>query len=96
MFWTCAIGYAAAYYFVEGLLVVGGEAGRPASALHALYFSIVTMTTLGFGDLYANPKSNMGLILLMTQVLIGYVVLAALVTRLAVMFTSEGPSAANR
>ena len=59
----------------------------------AVYFSIVTMTTLGFGDLYANANSILGHVLLTVQVLIGYILLAALVTRFAVLFTAGGPSA---
>ena len=50
------------------------------------------MTTLGFGDIYANPKSPVGQILLIFHVLLGYVFLAALVTRLAVLFTADGPA----
>ncbi len=56
------------------------------------YFSIVTMTTLGFGDMYANSQSIMGHILLTIQVLFGYVLLGALITRLAIVFTGEGPA----
>lgn len=58
----------------------------------ALYFSIVTMTTLGFGDIYAYPKSLAGHLLLTLQVLLGYVLLAALVTHFAVLFTAGGPA----
>ena len=59
--------------------------------VRSVYFSLVTMTTLGFGDMHANPGSYWGHILLSLQVLIGYVLLAALVTRLAVLFTGSGP-----
>jgi hypothetical protein len=59
--------------------------------VRALYFSIVTMTTLGFGDICANPCSLWGHILLIVQALLGYLLLAALVTRLAVLFTGSGP-----
>ena len=58
----------------------------------SLYFSIVTMTTLGFGDMYANPHSVFGHILLSLQVILGYVLLGALVTRFAVLFTAGGPA----
>jgi hypothetical protein len=58
-----------------------------------LYFSIVTQTTLGFGDLYANPQRITGHILLSLQVILGYVLLGALVTRFAVLFTAGGPAA---
>lgn len=62
----------------------------------AIYFSVVTMTTLGFGDIYATTDSLArglaGHILLMIQVLLGYVMLGALVTRFAVLFTAGGPA----
>jgi len=64
--------------------------------LRAVYFSIVTMTTLGFGDMYANAHSLFrgifGHILLALQVILGYVLLGALVTRFAVLFTAGGPA----
>jgi hypothetical protein len=64
--------------------------------LRAVYFSIVTMTTLGFGDMYANTHSLFrgifGHILLALQVILGYVLLGALVTRFAVLFTAGGPA----
>jgi len=60
--------------------------------MHALYFSVVTMTTLGFGDIAANPDSWVGQVLLMVQVIFGYVLLGALVTRLAILFTTGGPA----
>jgi hypothetical protein len=60
--------------------------------LRTLYFSIVTMTTLGFGDMYANAHSIWGHILLSLQVILGYVLLGALITRFAVLFTAGGPA----
>ena len=61
-------------------------------SLRSLYFSIVTMTTLGFGDMHAMPDSWLGHILLMLQVLLGYIMLGALITRFAVMFSDTGPA----
>ena len=60
--------------------------------VRALYFSIVTMTTLGFGDMYAHPESLVGHVLLTIQVILGYVLLGALVTRLNILFTTGGPT----
>lgn len=60
--------------------------------LRPIYFSVVTMTTLGFGDMYANSQSIWGHILLTFQVILGYVLLGALVTRFAVLFTAGGPA----
>jgi len=60
------------------LLVLRGDIGPIRGFWHALYFSVVTMTTLGFGDIHANPDSWVGQTLLMIQVLLGYILLAAL------------------
>ena len=57
----------------------------------ALYLSIDTMTTLGLGDLRANPRSVWGHILVPFQVVLGYVLLGALITRFAILFTAGGP-----
>lgn len=62
------------------------------SMLRAIYFSVVTMTTLGFGDIYAYPKGYLGHILLIFQVISGYIILGALVTRLGIIFSGVGPA----
>jgi len=59
--------------------------------VRALYFSIITMT-LGFSDMYANARSIWAHILITIQALFGYVLLGALVTRFAVLFTAGGPA----
>lgn len=60
------------------------------TAARALYFSIVTTTTLGFGDMHAHPNSPVGYALVSLQVLFGYLLLGCLVTRLAILFQSAG------
>ena len=52
----------------------------------------VTMTTLGFGDIYAKPDCFWGYFFLTAQVILGYVLLGVLITRLAVLFNSDGPT----
>ncbi|HPC93386.1 MAG TPA: ion channel [Sedimentisphaerales bacterium] len=84
------------YRLWPGCLAVDGEAGDIRGFVHALYFSVVTMTTLGFGDIAANPDSTCGQVLLMLQVILGYVLLGALVTRFAVLFTAGGPASPMR
>jgi len=87
-----ALGDTKAPGVVEGLFVKGCIQVRwYIVPLRAVYFSVVTMTTLGFGDMYAMPGSIWGHILLMIQVLLGYVLLGALITRFAIMFQEEGP-----
>jgi uncharacterized protein YjbI with pentapeptide repeats len=59
--------------------------------LRPIYFSVVTMTT-GFSNMYANAQSIWGHILIGIQVVLGYILLGALVTRFAVLFTAGGPA----
>jgi hypothetical protein len=75
-------------------LFLGKEGPVPAwlAPFRAVYFSVVTMTTLGFGDMHANCQSFWGHLLLTAQVILGYVLLGALVTRFAVLFTAGGPA----
>ncbi len=65
--------FAAAYAWV------GVELGRHApSALTYYYFSVVTLTTLGYGDIL--PTSSMGQILVLAEVGLGYMMLGGLIS----------------
>jgi len=55
------------------------------------YFSVVTITTLGLGDMHAKPSSAKGQIFVSLQVIWGYFLLGAIITRLGILFTSGGP-----
>jgi len=68
-----------------------GTDQRLIRILRPFYFSVVTMTTLGFGDICANPRSIWGHILVTLQVVWGYFLLGAIVTRLGILFTAGGP-----
>ncbi len=82
--------FAALYYSFPGMVQMGG--GEQLTGMgHALYFSVVTMTTLGFGDIHASPTSGWGQGLLVSQVILGYVLLGALICRLGIVFQSDGP-----
>jgi len=87
-----AFVFALLYRLFPDFVMVYGNVGDIRGFWHALYFSVVTMTTLGFGDIAANPDSWLGQTLLMVQVILGYVLLGALVTRFAVLFTAGGPA----
>ncbi len=91
-FFSLAIAFGVVYWLCPSCVIVMGEVGDIRGFWHALYFSVVTMTTLGFGDIAANPDSWGGQTLLMLQVILGYVLLGALVTRFAVLFTAGGPA----
>lgn len=83
---------------ISNLFVINGNSIETSSVvpadivfIRALYFSFVTMTTLGFGDINANPDRIAGHLLLIVQVLIGYLLFSLLITRIAVLFTTGGP-----
>jgi uncharacterized protein YjbI with pentapeptide repeats len=65
-------------------------------AFHTISFSVVTMITLGFGSMNAAPTSLLGHITVAMQIIAGYVILAALVSRIAIMFDSEGPDVEHK
>ncbi len=93
-FFGLAFVFAAAYRLWPNLVAFNGKTNVQdfQNFLHAFYFSVTTMTTLGFGDIAANPDSWQGQLLLMAQVILGYVLLGTLITRLTVLFTSGGPA----
>ncbi|MGB2806911.1 MAG: pentapeptide repeat-containing protein [Sedimentisphaerales bacterium] len=91
-FFALAFVFALIYWLWPKCVLVNGIVDDIKGFVHALYFSVVTMTTLGFGDIAANPDSWKGQVLLMVQVILGYVLLGAMVTRFAVLFTSGGPA----
>lgn len=48
------------------------------NVLNMIYYSVVTFTTLGFGDI--TPKTTGAAMLVMTEVIIGYIMLGGLIT----------------
>ncbi|MHC4115820.1 MAG: pentapeptide repeat-containing protein, partial [Planctomycetota bacterium] len=70
----------------------GVQLSWPMVFLRAVYFSVVTMTTLGFGDIYAVVNKPLGHVVLMLQVILGYALLGVLITRFAVLFNGDGPT----
>lgn len=82
------------FYTLFYWLVPGSTSGvdeKDLNLIQSLYFSIVTMTTLGYGDISANKLSWLSQTLVITHVLFGYVILGALLTVLSNLFTSDGP-----
>jgi uncharacterized protein YjbI with pentapeptide repeats len=75
--WT---GWTAAIAFVFGLLYSFVPLSRPdyESVLTPFYFSLVTLTTLGYGDVA--PASEAGQALVMAEVTVGYLMLGGLVS----------------
>ncbi|HAU5563286.1 TPA: hypothetical protein JD264_05680 [Serratia fonticola] len=74
-------------YFAFPCLIYGLDSHDLVSSI---YFSFVTMTTLGFGDMHAT-KSSIAQCIIIIQVLYGYFLLGGLITVLSILFTSDGP-----
>ena len=73
----------------HGISTHNDDSVTQSMQLHrCFYFSIVTMTTLGFGDVLPSANSWLSHVAVECQVMVGYFLLAALVTRMGILFTS--------
>lgn len=87
MFWMFA-------YEVMALMIPGSFAATPPipQPLHgfdALYFSIITLTTVGYGDI--TPISHGARTLAMTEAMAGTLYVAVLISRLVAIYSSQKP-----
>jgi len=72
---------------------------RPLSALtviRALYFAVIIMTSVGFGDIVASPTLIWGHLVMMMQSLLGYILLGAFLVRIGILFQGEFPVSQTR
>lgn len=76
------------YLFVDGN---GVEVAWWLVPIRAIHFSVVIMT-VGFTNMHANAHSFWAHILVSLQMILGFVLLGALVTRFAILFTAGGPA----
>lgn len=56
-----------------------------------IYFSIVVMTSVGFGDIHANGYSVLSYLVISIQIILGYLLLGALLVRLGILFQDGLP-----
>ncbi|MFA5252702.1 MAG: hypothetical protein WC454_08990, partial [Phycisphaerae bacterium] len=80
------------YLFVDGN---GVKVEWWVVPLRTIHFSVVIMT-VGFTNMHANAHSMWAHILVGLQMILGFVLLGALVTRFAVLFTVGGPADTER
>ncbi|MCH4024275.1 MAG: pentapeptide repeat-containing protein [Acetobacter sp.] len=62
------------------------------SLVSSFYFSTVTMTTLGYGDIHPRHTDSICEILVIIQVIYGYILIGALISIVSALFTSTGPA----
>lgn len=68
--------YGLLFNFFDSSFLI--SSGRELTSFSYFYFSIVTFTTLGYGDI--SPKDLLGEILISTEVILGYIMLGGLLS----------------
>ena len=87
IYWAMDTWMPPAEPFVSHLVKIG-EGGLPGGFVPYLYYSVVTFTTLGYGDVV--PQTIVGQIVLIIHISIGYLGLGALLSILATKFATRG------
>ncbi len=85
--------WASAYMLVARLspgAFSGLSAGQSFQGFNALYFSLITLTTIGYGDIV--PVSSAARMLAMMEGITGTMYVAVLISRLVALYTSESAS----
>lgn len=70
----CVFGFATSYILVCAIVLFNVEPDTFDNILEALYWSTITLTTLGYGDVY--PISDAGRIVTMISSLVGVAIIA--------------------
>jgi uncharacterized protein YjbI with pentapeptide repeats len=65
------------FYYRMGLDLIKPDPPLPFSFITMLYYSVVTFTTLGFGDV--RPQTELAAIIVMFEVIVGYIMLGGLI-----------------
>lgn len=90
-----ATAWMFAYLLVSDLspgafvFTAGPEAGQALSGFNAYYFSFITLTTVGFGDIV--PVSHVARMLAATEATTGTLFMAVLIARLVSLYSSQPP-----
>jgi len=83
-----------AYLIVDGLIPgsfafsTGPSAGQSMTGFNAYYFSFITLTTVGYGDI--TPVSNGARALAAMEAMTGTLYVAVLISRLVALYSSQG------
>jgi len=87
--WTFAYILVALMVPNSFAFTTGSNAGQSMAGSNCLYFSLITMTTVGYGDIV--PVSPVARMLAMTEAMTGTIYVAVLISRLVALYTSEQP-----
>ena len=73
---------------------VGTPSVHPVSQFEAYYFSFVTLSTVGYGDI--TPLSHGARTLAMMEAMTGTLYMAVLISRLVALYSSQGSEVSER
>jgi voltage-gated potassium channel Kch len=85
-----------AYRLVSGLdphafaITVSSIPNQPLAGYKALYFSLTTLSTLGYGDIV--PVSNVARMLAAMEAITGTLFITVLIARLVALYSSQPPA----
>ena len=85
LIWGLAYLFAASV--VPNAFVLGGDASKALDGFHALYFSFVTLTTIGYGDVV--PAVPVVRMLAVLEGVTGVLYLSILIARLVTLYTDK-------
>jgi hypothetical protein len=85
------VAYALVSRLVPGSFAfnVGTASAGPLQYFDAYYFSFITLSTVGYGDI--TPASHVARTLAMTEAMTGTLYMAVLISRLVALYSSQGP-----
>ena len=72
---------------------VGTATAHPLTQFEAYYFSFITLSTVGYGDI--TPLSHAARSLAMIEAMTGTLYMAVLISRLVALYSSQGPESAG-
>jgi len=73
---------------------VGASSTHSLAQFEAYYFSFITLSTVGYGDI--TPLSPAARTLAMTEAMTGTLYMAVLISRLVALYSSQGPEKSER
>jgi hypothetical protein len=77
-------------FFFDGRI----EAVQDMTSFTSVYFSFITLTTLGYGDI--TPVANVARMLAAAEAMTGTIYMAVFISRLVALYTSQGSTTAER
>jgi voltage-gated potassium channel len=91
LLWTPAYLIVARLNPSAFVLSAGSDANATMDAFHAFYFSLITITTVGYGDIC--PVSKGARMLAAVEAIVGLFYMAVLISRLVAVYSSPQPVA---